>query len=386
VVDDGTRLGDRLVPDATSGETMNARRFLKPLGSLDLYVGKLFLSSYATALLLVVGLFWVLDLATHLDDFLDPWPDGRQAPTRTIVEYYILNMPYLFLQVAPFVTLVAGMFVVNRLLRNNEVVAALNAGISAHRLLMPIFVGALVAAAGMFGIREWLAVGVAEKRDALLDVLVNKREDQVYQELCLRNIFGSFLRLGEFRPGLGQARDFMAIMRGDNHVDVSVIADEATWTGNSWALTNGKKYFTGTSREMTAVSTFYEPGFTPEMALTFRRARDNPLELSFGEVRELIRREPENYVYLTLWQYHLTFPLANLVLLLVGIPVLLGYERGRGTERTALGGLLCLFYFGTDFVFRSLGLGGVVRPDLASWMPILIFGSLGVVLYDSMKT
>ncbi len=365
---------------------MIARRFLKPLGRLDLYVGKLFLSSYATALLLVVGLFWILDLATHLDDFLEPWPDGREAPTRTIVEYYVLNMPYLFLQVAPFVTLVAGMFVVNRLLRNNEIVAALNAGISAHRLLLPIFTGGLLAALGMFGVREWVARAVAERRDALLDQLVNKRADQVYEELCLRNLYGSLLRLGEFRPRTETARDFEAFMRREPGVTVTVIADEATWKGNSWQLVNGKQFYTAESQEKADVPTFYEPGFTPAMALTFARARDNPLELSFGEVRELINREPNNFVYLTLWQYHLTFPLANLVLLMVGIPVLLGYERGRGTERTALGGLLCLFYFGTDFVFRSLGMGGVIQPEFASWMPILVFGSLGVVLYDSMRT
>ena len=366
---------------------MSTRRFLKPLGRLDLYVGQLFVSSYATALLLVVGLFWLLDMAGHLDEFLEPWPDGREPPTRLIVSYYALNMPYLFLQVAPFVTLVAGMFVVNRLLRNNEIVAALGAGISAHRLLLPIFVGGILAGGGMFAVREWVARSVAEKRDALLDRLMNKRDEQVFEELCLRDLHGNFLRFGEIRPQSGVATDFAAIMRRSNKRDeVSVVASRATWKDDHWLLEDGRQFFIGASQESAEVATFWEPGFTPAIGLTFRRARDNPLELSFGEVAELMRRDPDNVVFRTLWQYHLTFPLASLVLLMVGIPVLLGYERGRGTERTALGGVLCLFYFGTDFVFRSLGLGGAVTPILASWMPILFFGSLGIVLYDSMRT
>ncbi len=367
---------------------MKSRRFLKPLGRLDLYVGQLFVSSYATALLLIVGLFWILDMAAHLDDFLEAWPDGRTAPTGVIARYYMLNMPYLFLQVAPFVTLVAGMFVVNRLLRNNEIVAALGAGISAHRLLLPIFVGGGVAAAGMFGVREWMAGSVAEKRDALLDLLVHKRDERVYEELCLRDLHGSFLRLGEFRPQSKTARDFQAILRQSAAIEqqVSVTADAAVWKDDHWELEGGEQFFIAAKQETAAVKTFWEPGFTPAMALTYQRARENPLELSFREVGELIRRDPHNVVFLTLWQWHLTFPLANLVLLMVGVPVLLGYERGRGTERTALGGLLCLFYFGGDFVFRSLGLGGAVSPELASWMPILFFGSLGIVFYDSMRT
>jgi lipopolysaccharide export LptBFGC system permease protein LptF len=85
-------------------------------------------------------------------------------------------------------------------------------------------------------------------------------------------------------------------------------------------------------------------------------------------------------------QYHLTFALANVVLLFVGLPLLLRHERGKGLEGLAKSLLLCVFFFGVDFVFRSLGIQGALDPVLASWAPILIFGSLGVVLYDSMRT
>ena len=126
--------------------------------------------------------------------------------------------------------------------------------------------------------------------------------------------------------------------------------------------------------------------FTPELARTFRRARDNPLELSYAEARELGARDPDNVVYQTLTQYHLTFPLANLVLLVVGLPLLLRHERGAGAEGLARGLLLCLFFFAADFVCRNLGVQGALDPLLASWLPVLFFGSLGVVLYASMPT
>jgi lipopolysaccharide export LptBFGC system permease protein LptF len=45
-----------------------------------------------------------------------------------------------------------------------------------------------------------------------------------------------------------------------------------------------------------------------------------------------------------------------------------------------------VFYFAADFFFRNLGLGGNLDPRLASWLPILFFGSLGLVMFDSMRT
>ena len=99
-----------------------------------------------------------------------------------------------------------------------------------------------------------------------------------------------------------------------------------------------------------------------------------------------MRRDQGRDKYQTLFQYSLTFPLANLVLLLVGLPILMRYERGKNAEGLVGGCLLCVFYFAIDFVFRNLGLQGALEPRLAAWLPILFFGSLGIVLYDSMRT
>ena len=116
-----------------------------------------------------------------------------------------------------------------------------------------------------------------------------------------------------------------------------------------------------------------------------RKAHKRPLDLSFGEVRELAVRDPDDVRFQTLLQYHLTFPLAHVVLLLVGLPLLLRQERGQ-VEGIAGGFILCVIYFGSDFVTRSLGLQGALSPMLASWLPVLFFGSLGVVLTGSMRS
>ena len=39
-----------------------------------------------------------------------------------------------------------------------------------------------------------------------------------------------------------------------------------------------------------------------------------------------------------------------------------------------------------SIIFNLLGLEGSLSPILASWLPVLAFGSLGVVLVEGMRT
>jgi lipopolysaccharide export system permease protein len=370
------------------------RRRFAAGGLLDRYVGTVFLSSYATALLVIVGLVLITDLASNLEGYVEPWKDGGSAPTTLILRYYALNVPFLFLQSAPFVTLAAGVFTVSKLLKYNEIAAGMAAGISARRITAPIFLGGVLAALGSFGLREWMTDTVLPQRDALLYVLKEQRYDRVYENVRLRSLDGSVLRLGELRPAYGsppraEVRDLEANLRVGPSI-ARVQAERAVYVEYEgrprWRLWGGTWQEVGERKEVRAVDWLEGFDFTPSLALTYHRARNNPLDLSFGEAVELSRRDPDNVVYQTLMQYYLTFSLANVVLLLVGLPLLLRHERGRGMEGLARSLLLCVFYFGADFVCRNLGLQGALDPLYASWLPVLAFGSLGVVLYDSMRT
>jgi lipopolysaccharide export system permease protein len=369
---------------------MSGRR-LQIGGRLDRYVAKLFLSSYATALFVVVGLYFVIDFTSFIDEYLKPMNDGTNKPTVLIVRYYLLDIPFLFLQVGPFVTLVASLFSVSKMLKHNEVVASLGAGISAHRLLAPIVVLGLLAGATMFQLRESLSGGVIAQRDALHYVLLEGSYDQVYKSTFVKDLSGSIVRLDEFRPSTGnpthaEVTGLHATLQSPSQW-VQIDADRAFFEpqGSSgvWRLENGVR--TELSGK-TPIAVLEGLDFTPALVRTFARAHEEPLELSYTETREMARRDPDNVVYQTLLQYHVTFPLANLVLVLVGMPLLMRHERRRAVASLLSACMLCIGFFAADLVFRNLGLQATLDPRFAAWMPVLIFGSLGIVLYDSMRT
>jgi lipopolysaccharide export system permease protein len=363
-----------------------------PIGSrLDRYVGAHFFGSYCAALGLMVGMIVILDLAGKVERYFEPWKDGTQVPFNTVLRYVMLNIPYQFLQIAPFVTLAAGMFTVNRLLRKNEVVAMLSAGVSVHRLLLSVYIGGVAMALGMFALREGVRFGFAEERDALRDMLSEQRHERVIGNLVVRDVSGSIVVLDRFYPGSPGAPEprveglHVRQRQGDTYS--SIRASGATWVGSDLMLEDGwRQVVSEEESEVEQVHRLVGVDVTPSIALTYNRAQSEPLELTFSEVEELVRREPDNPAWQTLWHYHLTFALANLVLLLVGLPLMFDFERGGGSERMALGGLLCVFYFCIDFVLRGYGLSGGLSPILASWLPVLFFGSLGAALVDSVRT
>lgn len=370
-------------------------RGLKVGGRLDRYVARLFLASYATAFLILIGLFLIIDMASNLDDFLRPWKNGASAPVGLIIRYYVLNIPFVFLQVGPFVTLVAGLYTGSRLLRHNEVTAALASGVGTHRLLAPVFLGGVACAAGMFALREVTASPLGRQRDAIRYVLDHEKYDEVYTELWVRDLNGMLVHLREFRPLAGfppapEARGLqtMPLPRSERiSSDEAASARYETRRGiTTWWLENGwHREVLGVDRQR-VLERLEGFEFTPELVLAVNRANQNPLELSYREARELARRDPDNLAYRMLMQYDFAFPVSNVVLLCIGLPFLMRRSRGKPVEGVIAGGVLCIFYFAADFVMKNLGLQGAVDPYLAAWLPIVTFGSLGAAFYLTMDS
>jgi lipopolysaccharide export system permease protein len=368
-----------------------AVRRLKVGGHLDRYVAKLFAMSYLTAFLLVVGLYVVLDLSVNLDEYLQEQPDGTTPALVTVARYYALQLPFLYLEMSPFVTLVAGLFTAARSVRSNEVVAALGAGVSARRLFAPVLLGAIGLAGGMFALREWATDALSRERDFLRERLLEQRSEVVYENLWVRDASGQRLRVEEYRPALKEGRGLLAYFTTNAatvSIDAAVMRDPRREDGRwHWTLDEGfLTHVDAEERRREELRDFDIVDVGPRDFELAERGRKRPLELSFAEAGELRSRDPDNLQYRTVRQYHLTFPLAGLVLLLVGLPFLVGEERGRGVERFAVGVLLCMAYFVVDFVTRTWGINGEIGPLYAAWFPLVLFGSLGLVLFGSMRT
>ncbi len=381
-------------------EPRQMRGWPRPLGRLDIYVGGLFLSSFATALLAMVGLFLLLEFSSKLDNYLEPWEGGGHAPLTALIGNLLWTIPGLFLQIAPFATLAAGLFTAAHLQRANETVGVLSAGTSSLSLLRPVLVGGFVVALGMVGLRERGLGFCVDRKEAALDILNNQRFERTYRDLLVRDQDGNVVRLARYHPGdadteprgegltatFREPDGWMSIeASGVRWLSTAAAGEDAREQG-FWDLTDGVRHRFGREQTEEPVFRLEASSLTPTLASAAHRAREDSQDLSLAEVRALERRDVNNVLYPTLRQIHLTFPLANLVLLLIGLPLVMRQPRSRAPRGIALACLTCLFYFSADFVLRSLGLAGSLSPLLATWLPILLFGSLGCVAFANQDT
>jgi hypothetical protein len=127
---------------------------------------------------------------------------------------------------------------------------------------------------------------------------------------------------------------------------------------------------------------FIAGGPVPEDLLADEKS---PYDLSVSEIAHLAVTRP-NPKWSVLFHHHLTFPLTNLLLLLLGIPFVLRYENRNFFLNLAKGVFVCILYFVADIALRNLGARGALDPRAAAWIPVIFFGSLGVCLFDSIRT
>lgn len=361
---------------------------------LDRYITGYFLSSFCVALVFMIALYTMLDAVGRIDEFVSA---ARQLPEEYrdsvpgyVFRYYLLSAPYYFLQFAPFITLLAVMFTAVRLAQNNELVPIVSAGVSLFRVVAPLFIGALIVALSMVGIREFVVPRIDDVRDSLRDRLLNQRVDRTYNDILL--VAGKdHVRCQRFSPAQAQIDEMSLISREpgqSTHVNAKVAKYKMGPEGMGWYLIAGRKTVRKGEQFLPPEDVTFLKGvsFTPEDLYVAYKGKEMAVELSFRQLNQLSLWAPERPDYITLLHYFLTFPLMNLILPLLGLPFVLRFERRGSSEGIGIAFLIFLVYFGIDFYMRGMGNQAILHPMVASWIPVVIFGSLGIILFDATKT
>src|SRR5262249_15937074 len=102
-----------------------------------------YLKAYAVCLVSMMGLFVVVDLFTNLDKFTQN-SKGFGPVMQHIGLVYAIKLPQIFNHLCEAIGLLAGMFTVAWMQRNNELLPLLSAGVSTRRVMRPVLIGALL--------------------------------------------------------------------------------------------------------------------------------------------------------------------------------------------------------------------------------------------------
>lgn len=353
-------------------------------GRLDRYVAGIYLSCWVLAVVFFVGLFGVVDFFGNIGDLIDH-ARSTGGGAGIIGRFYLCQAPRIFKEMAPFVMLMAALLTVLRLQRHNEFMAMQLTGRSSRRVLMPVFVMSALFTGVLAWVQESVAPQVSVERERLEAILLKGRKDWTIDPIYIKDAQGWLFSAHDFHVYTGVIDKLHVSGRDAQGRNVSVSGSAATWDepAGGWRLQGGV-------REVRSLPEGELLETSPaDMVVTDVRPDDllmehrQPFDLSYAEILERSERYPSAPGYRLLRHYHVTYPLSVLLLVVLGVPLVLRRPQQRGFMGVGAAVGLCVAFMLVDATVRDLGNHGWLHPVVAAWLPVILAGSLGVVLLDS---
>jgi len=367
---------------------------------LDRYVAAYFISSYIICFIFFLGLFIVIDLVPKVDDILEAAPlvkaRGESLFFVTLL-FYCYKVPEIFLMVAPYLTVMSAMFCISRLKKNNELVPMIMAGISIFRVLLPVFILAGSLMFCMVAVQEGLAPWCVEKRMLSKDLLLKHKEKLIIEKEVFMFIDSKnrdieiVVHNYNVATRVADRMDVVFVKQDKGmQFNVSIIGKNLRWLGPdeaAWSMVEGVQVEraisnTGVQPRKSSIKRF-RTDLTPDDIL--RRIKE-PSDMTFQEIRREYAMNPDDCSKKILLHHHLTFPLSNIILLLLGVPFVLRPESRSNFLGVTIALLICGAYFVLDVIMQDLGAKDQINPILASWFATIFCGTIGIYLFDSIKT
>src|SRR3954469_16150978 len=101
-----------------------------------------FFKAYLICFISLVGLYVVIDAFSNIDEFLKRADGMNLLPT--MGRFYLIRLSLFFDRLCGVIGMMAAIFTVTWMQRNNELLAILAAGVSTHRVIRPVWISALI--------------------------------------------------------------------------------------------------------------------------------------------------------------------------------------------------------------------------------------------------
>jgi lipopolysaccharide export system permease protein len=361
---------------------------------LDRVLFAAYIKSYFICLVSMLSLYIVVDLFTNLDDFTSQ--GGLVGSAKYIFEYYSYRVSQIFDRLCEAIVLIAAMFTVSWMQRNNELLPYLSAGVSTRRVLVPVLAGSI----------SLLTLGVLNQEfviPRIADALMRNRDDRTGdKEIEAQSAYDSN---GIHVEGYTANRKtqivkyFYVTIEAPSSGLIHLGAKEAEYippgqgryTGG-WLL----KEATLADLEVGSIDDvldMIDPGryFLYTKEVTFeavtRQARWYQFA-STAKLRELLRTTDSRRLapMAVLFHMRLTRPILGILLVFLGLSMILRDQNRHVFISAGMCLVVCALFFAAIFGCKYLGENDYLSPALAAWMPVLVFGPFAFTLFDAIHT
>lgn len=355
-----------------------------------------FIRAFFICLTSTLSLYIVVDLFTHLDDFNHD-ADGFMDVIRNILNYYGYQILLYYDRLCEAIALLAGMFTIAWLQRNNELLPVLSAGVSTHRVLRPIIFGALCV----------LGLGIANQEliiPKIADTLMTERDDP--EGAKERWVHGAYDPSGVHVEGVTAypkeqtIKTFYATLPETSTSGMMhLTATQARYIPPSKDPLSGGWLLTGTSPpeldpdNRPEMLTWLNTGtyFLKTREVDFKAVTRNPKWYNFASTEHLYKLlnkpdSPRQGQIAVIFHMKISRPIIGILLVIMGISIILRDQMRHVFISAGLCLGMCAIFYGMVFACKFMGDADFISPALAAWLPVLIFGPIAIALYDAIHT
>ena len=362
---------------------------------MERYVLKSFLQPLVFCMLGFFSLWVVMDLKDNLAQF----QENKIAMSQVMLFYFKL-LPFIYVSVAPVTLLLATLYSLGRMSRSNEIISMLGAGKSLGQVLRPIFImGAYMSFLGMAANYEWAPMAEGNKKALLSDpkdiggdnvlslgLVYRNNEDHRtwFVGLVPTDLGGQNLR----RVEVYQEDENGKLVKAWKSKSAKWWPDEKAWSfysGVEVLYADGIIVSIKNFPEQLGKNRFDQVGWT-----------ETPWILLSGSITPEFLGVPTLLAYLSANKsyeerklapfrthlfYRFAVPMQCLVIVLVAAALGVVFSRRGMLGGVASSVFIFFILLFIDSLFLKMGTNSRMAPWLAPWMPHLILGCVGAVLF-----
>lgn len=350
---------------------------------IDIYIIRKFIGTYFYAILLIVGIAVVFDVAEKMDDFV-----GKGAPLEAIIfDYYMNFIPYFANLFSSLFTFIAVIFFTSKMAYNTEIIAILSSGVSFKRMMFPYFISAAFIAVFSFMLSSFVIPPANRVRIDFENTYVKKAPRNTDRNIHRQVRPGIFIYMQSYNTQGKIGYKFSMEHFIDGELKSKLISDFIKWdtTINKWTANNYHiRNYTQDGEEIVSGekidTTIY---LVPS---DFSR-RINVVEtMNMFELNEFIEEQKlqgaGNIDFYLIEKYsRLAYAFSTFILTLIGVSLSSRKVRGGIGLHIGLGLALSFSYILFMRFSTMFSVGGSIPPAIAVWIPNLLYTIIGIILY-----
>ena len=317
----------------------------------------------------------------------------RDLSGATIALAGLYGLPSHMAQMVPAAALFATVFTIGPLARNSEITAAKAGGVSFHRLVFPLLVASVFAAAFCYWIGE-LATETTGRQLELEKERVARSQTSRYEFVYLADRGWTY----SVRSLNTDTKSMQGLVlehagKAEGYANLAISADSARWsdTTKSWRLLGGSEHLITDSTGLLTIryaaldiKSFDEP---PRSLLIEPKRPEEMAYRELGEYIQTLKRSGNDTKKLEVDRaIKLALPVACIVIALFGAPLAMTNPRAGAAWGIAISLGTTVFYLLLINLSKAVGSTGVIPPTLSAWVPNGFFLVMGIWLMVRVRT